>query len=87
VEFDIRPSALKHGLTEDSIVHAVQNPLLVDEGFEGYESPKVLVLGPDEVGRILELIGVFDEEERFSIFHAMTARAGYLRILGRKEQS
>lgn len=46
VELAIRPSALKHGITSESIAHAATYPLLVDDEFE-VETPKVLVLGLD----------------------------------------
>ena len=85
MELDIRPSALKHGITSESIAHAATFPLLVDDEFEG-DSPKVLVLGPDPAGNVLELIGEFGGEATFSIFHAMPARTGYLRMLERKEK-
>ena len=83
MELDIRPSALKHGITSESIAHAVTYPLLVDDEFE-VDTPKVLVLGPDLAGNVLELIGTFSEDA-FRIFHAMPARTGYLQRLDRKE--
>lgn len=81
---DIRPSALKHGVTSESISHAVTFPLLVDNEFAEGEPPKVLILGPDTAGNVLEVIGEFNEDA-FRIFHAMPARTGYLRMLQRKE--
>ena len=74
MELDIRPSALKHGITSESTDHAV--PPLVDDEFEE-DSPKVLVLGPDPAGNVLEVIGAFSDNT-FRIFHAMPARTGYL---------
>ena len=85
VEVEIRPSALKHDVTGESIAHAIAHPLLVDEEFEGDESSKVLVLGTDSAGNLLEVIGEFDVDDVFSVFHAMPARAGYVRLLNRKE--
>lgn len=84
VELDIRPSALKHGVAAESIAHAITFALLVDDEFEE-DPPKVLVLGPDPAGNVLELIGVFDGQETFVVFHAMAARSGYLRMLDRKD--
>lgn len=87
MELEIRPSALKHGTTGESIAHAVTYPLLVDDEFETGDSSKVLVLGPDTAGNILEVIGEFDaDDDVLSIFHAMPARTGYLRMLEGKEQ-
>jgi hypothetical protein len=84
VRLIIRHSALKHGLAEASIAHAVTYPLLVDDQFEE-DTPKVLVLGPDRAGNVLEVIGLFDNADDFVVFHAMPARTGYLRMLERNE--
>ena len=85
MELDIRPSALRHGITSESIAHAVTLPLLVDNEFSDGEPPKVLVLGPDAAGNVLEVIGMFFDDDTFTIFHAMPARTGYLRMLDRKK--
>lgn len=85
VRLDIRSSALKHGITVKGIEHVLTFCVLVDEDFEGSQSPKVLVLGPDQAGNIFEVIGVVDIEGLFTIFHAMPARTGYLKMLERKE--
>ncbi len=74
---------MKHGITSESIAHAATYPLLVDEEFE-VDTPKVLVLGPDSAGNVLELIGTVSEAV-FRIFHAMPARTGFLQRLDRKE--
>ena len=86
VELEIRPSALRHGTTGESIAHAVTYPLLVDDEFDKGDSSKVLVLGPDPAGSILEVIGEFDTDDVFTIFHAMPAQTGYPRMLEGKEQ-
>ena len=81
VELDILPGALKHGVTGEAIVHATTNPLVVDHDFAGKDSPKVLVIGPDAAGNILELLGVFGSDDLFVVFHAMRARRQYLEML------
>ena len=67
MELDIRPSALKHGVSGESIAHAVALPLLVDDEFGGEQTPKVLVLGLDAAGNVLEVIGSFRTEDLFTI--------------------
>ena len=81
MELDIRPSALKHGITSESITYAVTYALYADEDFQGTEPPKVLVLGPDAAGNVLEVIDRFAAGEVFTIFHAMTARPVLLQLL------
>ena len=46
----------------------------------GSEPPKVLILGPDQAGNILEVIGEFDADE-LKVFHAMKARPQFLELL------
>jgi hypothetical protein len=85
MQLSVRSSALKHGITVKSIEHAVTFCVLVDEEFEGSESPKVLVLGHDQAGNIIEVIGIVDKDDLFTVFHAMPARTGYINMLKRRE--
>ena len=73
VELEIRPSALKHGISSESIAHAVTYALYADDDFQETDPPKVLLLGPDPAGNVLEVIGRYASAEVFVIFHAMTA--------------
>ena len=73
-------SGLRHGVTATSIEHACHYPLKVSTAFET-DSEKVLVLGPDVAGNIIEVIGVFETENCFVVFHAMPARSKYLALL------
>lgn len=81
VELQIRQAALKHGVTSESIAHAVSHPLYVDEDFQETDPPKVLLLGPDPAGNVLEVIGRYANEDVLVIFHAMTARTELLQLL------
>lgn len=81
MELNIRPSAFKHGITPDSIAHAVTYALYADDDFRGTEPPKVLVLGPDAAGNVLEIVGRFEPEDVFAVLHTMPARSALLRLL------
>jgi hypothetical protein len=85
VRVDIAPSAFRHGVGVEAILHAVKFALIIDPEFEGEDSPKVLVLGPDQAGNMIEVIGRFGDEDGFFAFHAMPARTSYLQRLQRKE--
>lgn len=85
MELDIRSSALKHGITSESIAHAVTLPLLVDNEFSDWDPPKVLVLGPDAAGNVLEVMGMFFDDERSRSSTRCPLERGYLRMLDRKE--
>ncbi len=70
----IAESARRHGIGDDDILHAYNNPILVEDLDEGL----VMLVGPDRAGRLLE-IGVVTGSDGPVIVHAMEARPKYLR--------
>jgi hypothetical protein len=65
---EIRPSALKHGVLADDIPHAYQNAIRYLE-FEYRGETRLLVIGADLAGRLLELV-VVPSPEASRIIHA-----------------
>lgn len=54
---EIRPSARRHGIDDSDIQHAWVNAVrLVEYDYEGED--RLLVIGPDRHGRMLELVAV-----------------------------
>jgi hypothetical protein len=77
---EIHPSARRHGVNDDDILHAVANPLAVDD--LGEDPDRWLVIGPDRAGNLLEIVvvlisGTSDE----IIIHAMPMRPKYRKLL------
>ena len=70
----IAPSALKHGLGEEDILHAYRNPLRVWDLGEGF----TMMIGPNRSAIILE-VGHVEGAEAVVIVHAMLARKKFLR--------
>lgn len=70
----IAPSALKHGLGEEDILHAYRNPLRVWDLGEGF----TMMIGPNRAAIILE-VGHIEGDEAVVIVHAMLARKKFLR--------
>nr|CRY94535.1 hypothetical protein [uncultured prokaryote] len=68
-------SALKHGCSEEDILHAL-NVFLFDY-VESEDPRKVVRVGYDTHARLLE-IGFMEDGERVTVFHAMKARRRYL---------
>ena len=69
----IAPSARKHGISDEDILHALRNPVraeYLDEGF-------TMFTGPAQDGTVLE-IGVVDGDPSPVIVHAARARRKYL---------
>lgn len=78
LHIEIRASARNHGITVDAMLHAVRNALRTVEQEYGGEV-RLLVIGPDQTGRLLEIVVVADQPLR--IIHADALRAkffGYL---------
>ena len=54
---EIRPSARKHGVDQEDILHAWTNAIRLVE-YEYHGEHRLLVIGPDRHGRMLELVAV-----------------------------
>ncbi len=76
----IEDSALRHGCTREDISHAYDLALFDKVLDEDTDPPKVLVIGPDSAGNLLELIGG-ELEGGDIIWHAMPCRKQYLDLL------
>lgn len=77
----IPESALKHGYTRETISHAHDLALSEDVLESDHDPPKLLIIGPDESGNLLELIGGDLAGGDRLIWHAMACRPQYLRQL------
>jgi hypothetical protein len=70
----IAPSARKHGISDDDMLHAFRNPIGVDY----LDESRTMLIGPARDGALLE-VGVADSADGPVIIHADRARAKYLR--------
>nr|NLD39872.1 hypothetical protein [Actinomycetales bacterium] len=70
----ISASALKHGFTEDEILHAYRNPIRAWDLGEGF----TMIIGANHAALILE-IGYIRGTTAVVIVHAMRARQKFLR--------
>lgn len=70
----IAPSALKHDLGEEEILHAFRNPVRVWDLGDGF----TMIVGPDAAAIFLE-VGYIDGDTAVVIVHAMRAREKFLR--------
>jgi hypothetical protein len=78
VAVEIRPSARKHGISDDEIRHAIDNAIAA---IIRPEQPDfTMLIGPDATARLLE-IGVIETDDQDYVIHAMTARSKYLSML------
>jgi hypothetical protein len=75
VEFEpfIAPSAFKHGISREDILHAYRNPIRIFELDENL----YMIIGANQAAIILE-VGVSINSNRQIIIHAMNARSRFL---------
>ena len=71
----IASSARKHGVADETTLHAFSNPLRTEDLDEGM----TMLIGSDHAGNLYEIGVIGSEEEGPVIVHAMPARAKYLR--------
>ncbi|HUP15933.1 MAG TPA: hypothetical protein VM848_07790 [Acidimicrobiia bacterium] len=67
-------SARKHGVSDEIIYHAFNNPILVED----LDERMTMFIGPDRAGNLYE-IGVLGTDEGPVVIHAMKARPKYAR--------
>ena len=65
---EVADSARKHGISDESIVHAWENAIKLAE-FEYDGEERLFVIGPDMSGNLLELVAV-PAHEPTRIIHA-----------------
>jgi len=71
-------SARRHGVADEDIEHAIAHALVVaDEA----DTERVLYLGPDRAGDLLEIVSVRMDDESEFVIHAMGMRKIYEHLL------
>ena len=72
---EVADSGRKHGVSDESIVHAWENAIkLAEFEYEGEE--RLFVIGPDTAGNLLEFVAV-PADEPTVIIHADRLRAKF----------
>jgi hypothetical protein len=74
---DIFPSARRHGILGEDIEHVMEYALVAADDEEG----KVLYLGPDRAGNLVEVVSVIREDGSEVVVHAMPMRRIYEPLL------
>ncbi len=74
-------SALRHGCSIEDISHAVDAELYESVLDEDHDPPKLLIIGPDSAGNILELLGGELADDGLPTWHADHCRRAYLDLL------
>ena len=74
----IHPSARKHGSADADINHAIEFARTVREH---EDDDRILYLGPDAAGNMLEVITVREADDSELVIHAMLMQKTYLPLL------
>lgn len=76
---EVHPSALRHGISTTSALHAAANCIFISE--IDSDPTRELRLDFDEAGRFLELVVLCFDSGNELIIHAMKTRRQYLNLL------
>jgi hypothetical protein len=83
-ELEIHETALKHGISNLDIHHVCANSSNIFElDQESYEI-KILIIGPDSAGNLLEVIGLETNNQSLLIIRAMKIRKSMVTLLERR---
>ena len=80
---EIHPTAYNHQVAESDILHALHHALAVVDLEPDADPPKVLAIGPDSAGNLLEIIWIELAEAVELVIHAMPLRPAFYRLLPR----
>jgi hypothetical protein len=72
-------------VADDDLRHAAEHPLVVVDLDPESESPRVLAIGPDRAGNLLEVIILEMAHDEQLAIHAMTLRRAWHSLLPRSE--
>jgi hypothetical protein len=78
---EIHRSARKHGISDAAIRHALDHALTVIDLDPDADPPKVLAIGPDQAGNLLEIIWLELADEVKLVIHAMPLRPTFYDLL------
>ncbi len=79
-------SAFKHGYDEETILHALDHVIVVVDLEPDADPPKVLAIGPEPAGNLLEVIWL-DLVDTELVIHAMDLRVKFYDLLPTGEDS
>ena len=80
-EPEIHETAYKHGVTTLDIHHACAQSIAKFEIDHESVETKILIIGPDSAGNLLEVIGLEIDSKPLLIIHAMKLRKSMIRLI------
>jgi hypothetical protein len=83
---EIHRSARRHRVSDHDLLHAADHALVVVDLDRDVDPPKVLVIGPNSAGNLLEVIVLELSDERLLAIHAMPLSPAFRDLLPRPEE-
>jgi hypothetical protein len=74
-------SAFRHGIGEDAIRHARRRAVVIIDLEPEADPPKVLAIGPDRAGNLIEMVWLEMDGGEELMIHAMPMRRGFAALL------
>lgn len=78
---EIHRTAHKHGIDSAAILHAISNAITIIDLEPDADPPKVLAVGPDHAGNLLEVIWLELAEQAELVIQAMPLRPFFYNLL------
>lgn len=80
---EVHHSARKHGIADADMAHAITHCLYEGDIVDDDDGPpwRVLYLGPDRAGNLLEVVMLERDDGSELVIHAMKMRKQYARLL------
>ena len=78
----IHRSAKKHGISDEAINHAIANHAYTAYLDEHETPPRILYLGPDRAGNLLEIVSSEMDDGSELVIHAMKMRRRFGSLIG-----
>ena len=83
---EIHHTAHNHGIDETSIHHALEHALTIIDLEPDSDPPKVLAIGPDPAGNLLEVIWLELAGDVDLVIHAMGLRTSFHDLLRKPQE-
>jgi len=78
-------SAFKHGISEADIRQAQNQAIKSFDYFDDLDRRRILMIGPDQTGNLLELLMAINPDSSLKIFHAMKLRTKFGELVNNQE--
>lgn len=74
-------SAFKHGLDRNTILHGLEHALTIIELEPAADPPRILAIGADPAGNLLEIVWLELDDGAEMVIHAMPLRPAFHALL------